>query len=134
MSAIPSDLKADEVIGRARGHFKVMFQVSDDGDSRGFRLAGNEAIVDPDSDDDKVVGIFINVIIDAGVGSRSSEPKRDEERVEFLVPFSRSLLESIEWLEKAADIVLLSRLNESLRLAHVQFLIEFSIEKRSFDI
>ncbi|KAI0323252.1 hypothetical protein GY45DRAFT_1264940, partial [Cubamyces sp. BRFM 1775] len=61
--------------------------------------------------------------VDSGIRVRPLESQVKERLVNFRVPLTRRLLQTINGLLKKTDIVLLARYNPSLRLFHVDFLL-----------
>ena len=108
------------------------FEILDDGPGLLHCSCGNEDVVDPDSENSDIVNIFASMKVDAWVGSGSSESELNKEGIELFVPFSRRLLESIQWLLKAPNESFASWLYKSLGLFDVQLLIQISMKESGF--
>jgi hypothetical protein len=72
--------------------------------------------------------------IDAVISPGANEAKLKQHSVHTLIPSLRRLFQPIQCLQKQTDIVLHTRLDKSIRLLHVQLLLQVSIEKGTVNI
>jgi hypothetical protein len=72
--------------------------------------------------------------IDRVVAWAAPEPQIRESLIELDIPLPRRLLQAIERLLQATDKVLRARRREALRLAHIDLLIQVTVEKCGGDV
>ena len=97
----------------------------------GFRVAGNCDIIDKDRDND--AHSISQIDPDTVLADETGEAKLGEHLVELLMPAATSLLQPIERFAKPPD-PLRGLLLKTLRLLHVDFLLELTIEVGRGDV
>lgn len=94
--------------------------------------AGDNYIIDIDKSINNIVSMDVDK--SGSVCHRVSAPHLEKIAAKFLIPGSRRLLETIQCLAEATDVVRAIRINEARRLRDIYFVGESALEESVVDV